>query len=156
MKPTLIYTTLLLVLVLSASAEIIDKSVLDRFPPGCRSSLRIRIRGFGHDVLATEARRECKASCEKGTEFFKDQRCPALCGRRNSKARAKFARPEVCNLCSRGADYEIWRCRRAVDYLVRRCKWGCRRNFVRRYYGFARVRSSSVGIRLQFHSKITS
>ncbi len=156
MKPTLIYTAALLFLALSASADIIDESELYRFPPRCRSTLMIEIQGFGHDVLATEARRECAASCEDRTDSFKDKRCPALCGRRNSKFRVQFARPEVCNLCSSGADIEISRCRGAVDSLVRRCKRGCRRNAVDRRNGFARVSSTSGGMRLRFPSRITS
>ena len=99
---------------------------------------------------------ECEVSCDEGTEKFKDQRCPALCGRRNFKYQPQFAPPQVCNLCSSGVGIEISRCRSAVDSLVRRCKRGCRANALDRQlgFGFPRVSSTSGGMRLRFLSKI--
>ncbi len=156
MKPILIYTALLLSFVLSANANIIDESVLDRFPPGCRSTLLIEIQGFGQDILETEARKLCEQSCEDGTAAFKDQRCPALCGRRNARRqKTTFIPAERCILCSNGSDAEISRCRGAVDSGVRICKRGCRSNAPDPRDGFVRVSSNSGGIRLPFKSKIT-
>ena len=157
MKPTLIYTALVLLFVLSANADIIDESVLDRFPPGCRSALRIEIQGFGRDVFETEARILCEESCEDGTERFKDQRCPELCGRRNARRlSATFLPAEICTLCSNGSDAEIRRCRGAVDSGVRICKRRCRSNGPDRRDGFVRISSTSGGIRLRFPSRITN
>ena len=157
MKSTLIYTALLLSFALTANANIIDESVLERFPPGCRSTLLIEIQGFGQDLLETEARTLCERSCEEGTETFKDQRCPELCGRRNIKRQAAaFVPAELCTLCSNGSDAEIRRCRGAVDSGVRICKRGCRRNAPDPRDGFNRVSSTSGGIRVRFPSKITN
>ncbi len=148
MKTTLIYTALLLLLVLSVNARIIDNCVFEPYPPQCKSALRIRILGKGQDIYESEARRLCETSCADGTRGFKDYRCPKLCGLERKS-------PSNCNLCSNGVNVEVRRCRDAVDSLVRRCKRGCRENAADKSYGKVTVRSTSGGTYIPFPSKIT-
>ncbi len=156
MKQALINTAVLLLLALSACAVIMDGSELERFPPGCRSTLIVEIQGFGEDLLEAKARKECAAECDGGTDEFKEDRCPELCGRPTPNSRDYFKPAEVCNLCSNGADIEISRCRYEVDSLVKRCKRGCKHNAVDPHDGVAWVFSSSGEVRLPFKSTITS
>ena len=159
MKPTSFSTLVLFTIILSVSvnALLLDTSELERFPPQCRSILRIEILGFGRDALLTEARLTCEESCDDGIEKFKISRCPELCGRRRRRIAlaANFERPEVCNLCSNGADTEIKRCRNRADSGLKRCKQGCKNNKADFRSGFYQVTSTSGSIRLVFPSKIT-
>ncbi len=156
MKSTLIYIALLLSFVMSANAEIIYQSILEPFPPQCKSVLMIRIQGFGEDILGTSARTKCEASCDDGVEDFKNQRCPQLCGLASSIFLSQIQPAEVCNLCSNGTDAEVNRCQSAVDSLVGRCKQGCQNNSINVQGGSQRVSSTSGRLRLPFPSQITN
>ncbi len=158
MKSTLACAALLVLLVLSVNARIIDRSEIDPFPPGCRSILKIRVQGFGEDFFETEARRQCVESCDVGIETFKRDRCPAFCAleppRPPPKDRRKSRR--ICELCPNRPNDEIYKCELAVDSLVERCKRGCRNNVISPSTFYRMVRSTSGGSSVRFPSVIRS
>lgn len=158
MKSSVFAFLLLAVTIATINGKIINKSILERFAPECRSELRIVVKGVGENILETEARLLCKESCAAGVEEFKLNQCPELCGQSpipEMAFRRSPKRPQVCNLCVPNSDRNIRRCRRRVDFAVLQCQRGCRRNREDLVKYFVVVHSTSRRVRLKFRSKIT-
>ncbi len=157
MRPTFIYTALLVSFVVSTNAEIKDDSILELYPEKCESALQIRIHGKGQSESEAATRIGCVSSCLVGTREFKNNRCPVLCDRHPLVAKA-FAMADVptkrCKLCSNGADGEIQRCKDAVDYGILFCMQGCVNNPLQGNKPNYKVSSTSGGIYRKFPSEI--
>ncbi len=157
MRPTFIYTALLLSFVVSTNAEIKDDSILELYPEKCESTLQIRIHGEGQSESEAAARIGCVSSCLVGTREFKNNRCLELCGCPTLVAKG-LATDDVptkhCKLCSNGADGEIQRCKDAVDYGILFCKKGCANNPLQGNKPNYKVSSTSGGIYRKFPSEI--
>ena len=154
MRPTFIYTALLLSFVVSTNAEIIDSSILKPFAE-CKSTLQIQIQGEGLSISEATARINCVNSCSVGATEFMNKRCPELCGLPGIARGGGGFSASVCTLCSDGAVSETQRCKDAVDSGVQRCAQGCLTNPPQGNTLFSKISSTSGGIYLDFPSKVS-
>ncbi len=160
MRPTFIYTALLLLFVVSTNAEIKDDSYVEPHIDECKSALKIRIRGKGQSESQAATRIGCLFSCFEGTTEFKNNRCPELCDLPKFDDSSAKSAPKTpakrCELCSDGADGEIVRCKNTVNSAILLCMQGCLTNQLLGNKPNYQVSSTSGGITLEFESEVTT